>query len=419
MRRGAVLAGFLVPALALCVPSGYSYGAGLLLLLTLFAWRQVHKWPATAEGRWLMLAIALMGFLQCLEMDLNLARTMEMPGKYLAALLCLGFVATYRPSAAAWSSGVLVGAAASGLLAVIQVVLLYKQRAGGFTNEIQYGNLSLLLGTLALVVLLVRGRDWGLGLRLAAVMAFALGLIGSLLSQSRGGWLSLLLVVPLGLWLLRDRLHGVRVWTALGLGGVLLVAAAWPFRAELNARMDEAAREVRAYQAQGQANSSVGQRLAHWRLAWDMGADSPWVGWGGQAGYNIEKQKRVASGAHPEILMRFTHAHNEWLDQFAKRGLLGVTILALFYAIPLAVFWPTKRRMARVGALSALDVYTARLSAVFLVVSYIGFGMTQVFFSHNSGHMFYLFPLILLYGMLNTSSGGRPVGQRVDAATRR
>jgi O-antigen ligase len=35
-----------------------------------------------------------------------------------------------------------------------------------------------------------------------------------------------------------------------------------------------------------------------------------------------------------------------------------------------------------------------------LVVSYIGFGFTQVFFAHNSGNLFYLFMVAILHGML-------------------
>ena len=33
-------------------------------------------------------------------------------------------------------------------------------------------------------------------------------------------------------------------------------------------------------------------------------------------------------------------------------------------------------------------------------MAYMGFGLTQVFFSHNSGNLFYLFMLALLHGAL-------------------
>lgn len=411
---------FLLPALALCVPSGYSYGASLLLLTALLSLHRVALWPAVPQGRWLMTAVVLMGALLCLEIDPQLPRTIEMPLKYAAALCCVGVVTAFRPSVQAWSAGVVVGAAASGAVALFQTVVLHRQRAGGFTNEIQYGNLSLLLGLLALVVVLLRGRSWPQWHRVLGGLAVLLGLLGSLLSQSRGGWLALLWLLPLALWLARRHWRGPRGWRVLSLGLLLLLAAAWPFKAALTDRMGQAMDEVQAYRTQGLADSSVGQRLAHWRLAWDMGSDRPWLGWGGQVGYNAEKKNRVATGTHPEILLNFTHAHNEWLDQFAKRGLLGVGVLALFYAIPLALFWPTRRRELATPADMRVDMATVRWCGVLVVMSYVGFGMTQVFFSHNSGHMFYVFPLILLYGMLVPSLSGGPISpQSAAAATKR
>ncbi len=399
-QRSLDVTAFVLPALALAVPSGYSYGASLLLLTALLSLRCVAVWPTAPQGRWLLLALTLMGGLLCLDIDHQMPRTLEMPLKYAAALCCVGLVSVFRPSVQAWSVGVMAGAAASGAIALFQTLVLHKQRAGGFTNEIQYGNLSLLLGLLAGVVLFLQGRSWPRWQRVSGGLAVLLGLLGSLLSQSRGGWLALLWLVPVGLWLFRQHRPGLRSWAAMGLGCVLLLACVWPFKAALTERLGHAVEEVQAYRSHGVADTSVGQRLAHWRLAWEMGADRPWLGWGGQAGYNVEKLNRVASGAHPESLLNFTHAHNEWLDQFAKRGMLGVSVLALFYIIPLAIFWPTRRRAMATPVGLRVDTVTVRWCGVLVVTSYVGFGMTQVFFSHNSGHMFYVFPLILLCGML-------------------
>ncbi len=41
-----------------------------------------------------------------------------------------------------------------------------------------------------------------------------------------------------------------------------------------------------------------------------------------------------------------------------------------------------------------------RMLGITMPLCYIGFGLTQVFFAHNSGHMFYTFMLVVLLAAL-------------------
>ena len=41
-----------------------------------------------------------------------------------------------------------------------------------------------------------------------------------------------------------------------------------------------------------------------------------------------------------------------------------------------------------------------RMSASLLPIAYFGFGWTQVFFAHNSGHMFYMFGIVSFWGAI-------------------
>ena len=100
-------------------------------------------------------------------------------------------------------------------------------------------------------------------------------------------------------------------------------------------------------------------------------------------------------------VLDYDHAHNELLDMFAKRGLLGVALLLVFYTVPLLIFWPTRRRMAQcAGAPMDRQILYLRMLGVMLPLCYLGFGLTQVFFAHNSGHLFYVYMLVLLLGAL-------------------
>ena len=84
-----------------------------------------------------------------------------------------------------------------------------------------------------------------------------------------------------------------------------------------------------------------------------------------------------------------------------KRGVIGLLALLSFYAIPIFMFWPTRDRMARPADAARRDqILALRLSGLAIPVLYIGFGLTQVFFAHNSGIMFYLFAVIVNWAAL-------------------
>jgi O-antigen ligase len=105
--------------------------------------------------------------------------------------------------------------------------------------------------------------------------------------------------------------------------------------------------------------------------------------------------------------MNLDHAHNEWLDMFARRGLVGVAFLAGWLLIPIFIFYPRRRRnLADSNEAKCMEELTIRVTGILLSVSFIGFGLTQVLFSHNSGHMMYLFGLVLWSGAFKNAHDG-------------
>ncbi len=394
----------MVPGLALWLPSGYSWGAALLLLCALASagvW--LHR-PLARPSWLLLLAMLGMGSLWLLDMrDGWLSREFDKPSKYFLALPCLAYALAFAPRLAWLWGGVWLGACGGGALALYQTSVLHLPRATGYTNAIQYGNLSLLLGLMCAVLLLVNWPRWRHWQRLGWAVAMLLGCIGSLLSGSRGGWLALGVVVPVCAVLLACRGQ----WLMLLRGSSLvlaMLAALWFAKGEeVEQRLDEAHSEAQVYQHQGNADTSIGHRLAHWRLAWQMGLERPLLGWG-RSGYEQEKARRVAAGQAPASVLQFTHAHNEAFDLFAKRGLLGVAVLALFYAVPLWLFWPRRQRVFDKNGSLDREALSLCMVGILLPLSYFGFGLTQVFLAHNSGNVFYLFMCLLLHAVLQNST---------------
>ena len=151
--------------------------------------------------------------------------------------------------------------------------------------------------------------------------------------------------------------------------------------------------EVAGFVKNGEADNSVGHRLAHWKLAWDMGLEKPLTGWG-EAGYAEQKRLRVEKGEAPPSVLYYGHAHNEWFDMFVKRGVIGLVGLLLFYAVPLALFWPTQARVQRPDGTIDPEALCLRLAGMLFPLAYLGFGLTQVYLAHFNGNMIYLFMVL-------------------------
>lgn len=414
-RHGGSAAAFMVPGLALWLPSGYSWGPVALLLCALVCAPRWVRQPLGANTRTLAWLIAAMGVLWCIDSGPRPGvASPELLLKYLAALPCLWFIAAAPPRSGALWAGLAVGGIGSGVIALIQVYGLGYERAQGFTNAIQYGDLSLLIGFMALSTMAVLWSDLSAARRAWLGAGGILGLAGSLLSQSRGGWLTLVLLLPVIGFVLARR-GQARPARKLGLaitGAVVLAAA--PMHAELSTRLAQVGSEVRAYVELQDAESSIGQRLAHWQLALRLGADRPWLGWG--SAYGEEKARRVQLHQAAPVTLRFDHAHNELLDMFARRGLVGVALLLLWLVIPLRLFWPVAPPSGAGSGLAADPVRLALcVTGILLPLGYLGFGLTQVLFAHNSGHMFYLFMLVVIHGALTGHDAAMAHEQRAPA----
>ena len=185
----------------------------------------------------------------------------------------------------------------AGLIGLYQALVLHLPRANGFTNAIQYGGLSLLLGLMCSVALLVLWDRWKPWQRAGWAVGILLGLEGSLLSESRGaGW-----CCP---WRCCCA-SGSRGAPASPQGhcrcraGCVGAVGLMAFKAnEVRLRVDEARQEITQYESRAMrpVRSVSAWRTGAWPGAW---AGPTLTGWG-RYGYEAEKQRRVDAGeTHP------------------------------------------------------------------------------------------------------------------------
>lgn len=408
-QRVLDLAAFLVFAPALWLPSGYSIGAILLLMLGLWRWPAVLRGQLTPNAplrAWALavLAMGLVWSMYLFEGGRLMTNTLglDRSSKYFLVLLALPAVWGHRPAGSALRWGCWVGAAGAGLLAGWQVLVQHLERAEGYTNAIQFGNLALLLALWSCIWAVQSGR---LHERIVGGLAAALGLAASVFSGSRGGWVTLPVLLVVIVWLAQPFAKGGQPKRGLrALGAALLACLLLASLPPVQKRAHEAVQELLQQPEPEKSNTSTGSRLAFWMYAWRLGVAHPWLG-AGQLGYEQSQREAVARQEMPSMSVHFNHAHNEWLDMFAKRGLLGVSGLALFYAVPGFLCWRRLRRMGREPLENATaagnedaargERHAAALCGLVTVLGYLGFGMTQVMFAHNNGNLMYLLPVTL------------------------
>lgn len=383
------IAVFLFGAIALVVHSGYSGGAALLLMGGFYC-LATRNLPSLSRDDWLILGVlAAFGLVQILDLLLHQSgfRYVDKPLRFLLAIIPFLVLRQYPPDLRWVWSGLAAGGILTAVFAGFQKLFLDAERAMGFTHVIQFGNIAMLTGLFCLA-----GLGWASGqprrrLWMALLIAGAVGgVLGSLFSGSRGGWVGLPLVL-LVLYRAYSEYLSTRMKVLLPTLAVVAVVGVYAVpQFGVQERVHAALNDVRLYR-QGDADTSLGARFEMWRGASQLVMAKPMLGWG-ETNYEAGMQQLVDEGRANEIVMAFGHPHNEMLNAMAKRGVIGLAALLALYLVPLRLFAAglrspnmTRRSLAAAGSL--------------LPVAYIDFGLSQTFFAHNSGVMIYAIWLVI------------------------
>jgi O-antigen ligase len=370
---------FLSGAAALVIPSGYSLGFYLLCFAGLGLWlnRRETLLPRKLKFFFLpLLTYALVHITLALYEKLAVREL----GNYLPFVLVLfGLlgIRRYKPKAEWFWAGLAVGALGAAVLSGYQSVVL-GVRAGGHTHPIQFGNLALLFGVLCLVRTLVGQQGWVM--RVLMLSGFAAGLAASVWSQTRGGWLAIVLIF---IWIL---INATKAWAPLKRGAValtILTVLAIPVlqtNGVVQSRIAEAVSEFNAFFDHGKQDSSVGARLAMWSVALGEIMHAPILGHGNQ-GWIETRDAAVADGRLNSYSADFTHIHNEYLNVAFKRGLVGFALYLALYLVPMLMFFKPYLQDDRP------NVRALAMAGMVIPMMFMDFGLTQTFLSHNSGRI--------------------------------
>jgi O-antigen ligase len=148
--------------------------------------------------------------------------------------------------------------------------------------------------------------------------------------------------------------------------------------------------QISDYFERAEASTSVGLRLEMWRGAILAAAEQPLLGIGDQHIFVIGK---VLSGElEPDVLI-MRHAHSDYFGALMSRGVPGLILQLLIYAVPLYIFlrglWQEKG-----------DKLFAALAGTLMIVAYMAFSLTEVPMYNGLPLIFFIIMTSLLIGIL-------------------
>lgn len=312
--------------------------------------------------------------------------------KYALGAMCVLGVCSLGVHPRILAYAIALGCISSGVLALVQFP--ETGRAAGFTNAIRFGNIAVIFSIASWLFASVnyfKKKE-----RAFFFFAGGMGLVASLLSLSRGGWIFLLIIPFLFLFFTENKKVKIKILLALGLlaGGLITAIVSIPATQD---RVALAGKEFSGYFSDRNTyvGTSVGVRLEQWKMGWKLGLEKPVVGWGDK-GIQEGKQQLIAQGViHPSAI-DIPHTHNDLIEMWAARGIVGVLCILAIYLVPAYIFFPSRKKIAEINLVNKSLYIALHLIGFIIPVGYFVFGWTDVFFNLSIGHNFYIFGLIFV-----------------------
>ncbi|WP_290435167.1 O-antigen ligase family protein [Aeromonas caviae] len=391
------LSAFLFGVLALTVPSGYSYGPSLMLLASL--WFICQRPSALALPPELkLIGMALIGYFVVMSLSVWLdggrVSEIDRASRALMAAAMLPLLANVPVRLPLLLSGFGIGALLAFGIAAYDKFFLGYERAFGDMMPLQSGNIAMSLGLFCLCGMFWAQKKGKLAFSLFMLMGACGGMGASFLSGTRGGWVLLpVILVTIGM-LFKECLSRKRaiamIAGALLCGGGLIAQP----QSGVEVRIEQAQRDISQYLDKTNLNTSLGIRFQLWQSAWQSFTEKPLFGWGNH-GIRESQKAQWARGEISQYIYDFnSHAHNQFLDEMARRGVIGLLSLLAIFILP---FYFVKKHQPHKDE---LDMYCGAALVIVTVFTTVDYCLSQAYLSHNSGVTFFFSSLVLVISIV-------------------
>jgi O-antigen ligase len=387
----------LYPALSLSTAHGSGVLQACMLILALVSMIQFSQTKQTYQrlSGDAKLFILLFLFSVALEVFIIWVHgynhpTLHSPVLRLVCMMLLIGIVTYSVDSKYLWTGIVMGALAVLATAFYQRFHLNIARATGYHNAIHFGNFSLALGLFAFAAL-SQIKHTSVAIKLALISALIAGLLTSLLSGSRGGWIAMVLsFIPLYTYSKPEYKKYLLIAMVLVIS-LFAVTYAIPSTG-VKIRMLQIFENITAY-LNGNPYTSLGYRLEMMRASLNVILLHPLIGIGDNFKVVVQEMGRLGMDV---TMHNFNDTHNEVIFSFLRGGIAGFLQLILLYCAPIIYFVRTSRlKMAQSnGQLMALA-----LAGIIFVMACIDFGLSVNIFTRQIGKSFYFIMITCLIAL--------------------
>lgn len=280
----------------------------------------------------------------------------------------------------------------TGCVALFQKSALGYEKPFPETMHIQMGDIAISLAISSLIISIYFSIKKEYKSALFGVIGLIPAVSTSALSGARGGWIGFPIVFFIVLFLYRKYINkklilSLFIITTLGFSTLL---SSSKFRIEQ--RYNEAKSDIINYFEESNKDTSLGARFDMWENALIAIKEAPIFGHG-SGGYNQFRDRQVSTGQMAKTTLGFNSLHNQYLESWVKRGIIGFIGLILVILTPLFFF-------IRNLNTENLEIKCIAILGVTHIISHLFFFTSQSFLAHNSGNIFYFFTLLIFYCLI-------------------
>ena len=388
----------------LSIKNGYNIAPALLIVLGLgySIYGVIKKWQWSLSKEDNMLIYSYLFYFATFVLSFIVhqgkIRELDNPSRVLLFIPVLLLLLHIPPRLNTVLYAIPLGAMIAGITAIYDKLVLHSEMAfSSRIMHIQGGDISMSLGMFSFAIGFYFFQKTQLKLTAFCILAALFGILGSILSTARGGWPALPILLITLLWIYRRNLSKTFFITLIGLFALAIIGITQMPNNQISERFAAAQDDIQQYLEQGNGSTSVGARFDMWKSVFIMVQEKPILGWGTQ-GAPQKRHQLAEQGIISQYAGQFTHAHNQYLDDLSKRGIVGLVAFLAIFVIPL------RRFMLGLKSDSAETKLIATLGTLHVLAVMI-YCLSQSFFTHNSGNLFYFFLTIVWYALFTTQQG--------------
>ncbi|PSW19282.1 ligase [Photobacterium sanctipauli] len=271
------------PALLLASGKAYNYAPLALLLIAIPVLLLCKKVSISNEIKRVSIAFSLYFLIVLATLLIHGGSLSEadMPSRMLLAIPILLLLLAYPPKSEWLITSFAIGAIVAGIVALHHIYFLEAPRAYDGKFELTKGYMAIQSGNMAMSLAVFSVIGWFYSLEkgkiktsVAFILAAALGLTGSLLSGSRGGWVFAPIVIAFVIYQYRYLLSK-KVCTCGFIALFITLYFGYPLA---EARATRAVTQISNYITNDANSTSVGARFEMWKSAWYSFTESPVLG---------------------------------------------------------------------------------------------------------------------------------------------